>query len=412
MGELHASIAIPSIAHSYSIGIEYMKNWFLKEITNKNFFKTVYIDGKHTLDDFRQFNATKSLKKDKPSVAIVPQLQFDHDRDKLDSYPYGLRMYARTSKLDSSFFKDKNKNIYVGIVLEEMKINFSFKVRLSTRAEQIDIFKFMQMAYRIGYTQEEFLDLDFHIPYSLMLQLAYDTGFKVEEDKIINVLDFISYLNSHSVTPILYKYRAINGKNEFFVRISGCYTHIACPDPLDPDDGERINMISDNFMITMNAELKMPCPKMYMYYSEDKQDILENIETATLGVGMFNITFPNIPDKNEKGWGEHLRTEYYYNNELNKPITIDFNEFFAKENDIGRLIEHNKNINISPYVFLDLKLFNGGKEIQYIMDWDKLILNTKDIITDNIVNIIIYTDLLYMNNQIITLDQLNRDRLR
>ena len=40
--ELYSSISIPSTVHSYSIGVEYMKQWFLNKF-NKDYFHACFL---------------------------------------------------------------------------------------------------------------------------------------------------------------------------------------------------------------------------------------------------------------------------------------------------------------------------------------------------------------------------------
>lgn len=408
--ELYCTMSIPSTIHSYSLGVEYIKQWFLNKF-NKDYFKTIHIDGKHVLDDFRKFDSTNSLKTLKPSISITPQLQFEYDRNKIDSYPFGIKTYIKRSNLERSFFKDIDKNLYMGITLEQMQVNFNFRAKVSTRAQQVDLYKFMQMACRVGYTQGEYVDMDIHIPYSIILQLAKDAGYKIENEKIVNIIDFVSYLNTHSQFPILFKLRAINGNTEFFMRLTDLYVHINCPDQMSADDGERQGMISDNFMVELNVELQLPSPKLFIYYSIEEHDTIEKIETASQGLGMFGIKIPKIPEKNDKGWDVFLTTEYF-EEDINNTISIDFKQLFDESTEIGRLIKHNKSMMISSSIFLDFKLYNNGEEMKYEMDWESLILTTIDKPVHKITNIIIYTDLKYINNEMLNIEELYKDRLR
>ena len=59
--KLHDYISIPSEVHVYSLGIEYMKNWFLEQFST-DYFKTVYVNGKHIFDDYRRFNRERLTK--------------------------------------------------------------------------------------------------------------------------------------------------------------------------------------------------------------------------------------------------------------------------------------------------------------------------------------------------------------
>ena len=59
---LYRSICVPSVVQSYSLCIEFMKNWFLSKF-DKDVFKSVYIDGKNIYDDFRSLSKIELLKR-------------------------------------------------------------------------------------------------------------------------------------------------------------------------------------------------------------------------------------------------------------------------------------------------------------------------------------------------------------
>lgn len=64
---LYKALSIPSFVHGYSLAIEYIKSWFLGKFKEfgfpDNYFKTVYINGKHVLDDWKYFNKDNIKKK-------------------------------------------------------------------------------------------------------------------------------------------------------------------------------------------------------------------------------------------------------------------------------------------------------------------------------------------------------------
>ena len=406
--ELRSSLSIPSAMNSYSMAIEYMKNWFLSKFNN-SYFKTIHIDGKHVLDDFRTFNKTENLKKAKPSVAIIPRMDMEWDREGLDTYLYDKSQYIRRSKLESAFFKDRKRNMYLAIGLDQIKMDFNFRIRVSTRGQQVDLYKYMNMAFRIGATQDENIDMDFHIPYSLMLQVAKDAGFEIENERIKKPIEFVTYMNDHSVIPVLYKYRTINGKSEFFLRFREMYVHISCLDKLSADDGEREGMLNTNYMIDFNATVKMPSPKRYMYYSLEEHDLIKGIELDDT-IGLYNIKIPEIPETNEKGWQTLLTTECY-EEDRSKPLSIVFKELLD-DSDTGKVIENHINMKITPLLFIDFKLFNNGKEIEYDLDWNTYTMTTKEILEDKITNISIYVDLKYITNHIIQMNEMNDSRMK
>lgn len=410
--DLYTSLCIPSTMHTYSLAIEYISNWFYSKF-NSDYFKTKNINDHHVLKDFRDFKQiNENLKKLKPSVNITPQIQFDTDREKLDLYLSGTNLYTRRSNLEGAFFKDKDKNLFIGIGLEELQVSFNFRMRVSTRAQQIDLFKLLQMSFRIGGTQGEYIDTDFHIPYSLMMQLANDAGFEVKDEKVVDSIGFVHYLNSHSQIPFLFKFRTVNGKNEFFLRFKDVYVHVSCLDNLSPDDGEREGMLTNNYIIEMNAIVKIPTPKFYVYYSETKHEVLKKLESDddAKAAGIYSVKIPTIPEKNTKGWNVYLTTDCL-EEDLTKPLTIGFKELF-ENTDIGKVIKYNYDMYISPSIFLDFKLFNDGDEVEYTIDWNTLILTSKNSLTSRTTNVIIYTDLAYISERLIELEKMYESRLK
>ncbi len=399
--ELYSSIAIPSTVHGYSNGVEYMKNWFLDKLPD--YFKTVHMEGKHAFDDFRRFNKDESLKREKPALSIIPSLVFEYDRERLDSYPYGIDHYMQRSDYEGAFFKDHDKNRYIGMTAEQLQMNFTFKMKLSSRAQQLDLYKYIQMAMRVGYTQGEYITMDYHIPYGVILQLAKDAGFRIENNIVLDTIKFLKYLNSHSEIPITYKLRTINGRNEYFLRVKEVYAHISCQDSLSADDGEREGMISNNFMIELTATLKIPCPKMYIYYSETEHLELKKIQLKEECVGLYSVKLIEIPNMNEMGWNQYLTTEYF-EEDIKNPLVIDFNEFF-RNHDLGLAIDYNNILKISPTAFLDIQLFNSNKKISYDIDWSTLILTSKELVDEKITFISIYVDTDYLTKVISNIEK-------
>ena len=100
--ELYTSLATPSITNAYSIAMQYIKDWFFSKFSDK-YFKSVYIDQKHPLDEFRKFSIKKGLKKLKPSVSISPHITFDYDRETVDLYQADITDYLRRNKGNFKF---------------------------------------------------------------------------------------------------------------------------------------------------------------------------------------------------------------------------------------------------------------------------------------------------------------------
>lgn len=410
---LYRSICVPSATQSYSLCVEYVKRWFLSKF-DEGTFKSIHVDGKYIYDDFRRLSKLELIKRQKPALTITPALTWDFTNENIDSYPYGIDLYTQTGKFKNSFFSCPETKSYMGIGMETFLMPFNFRIKLETRAQQIDMYKFIKLACRVGFTNGEDVDLDFHIPYTLMIQLARDNGFEVEsrklpddqgfEDVILNVPEFLRFLNMHSTLPFLYKHRTLNGKNEFFLRMRNMYVHIR-PTDLSADDGEREGQLTNNFMIEMSIEVRFPAPKMFAYYSNNDHK-LQTIYGAWYqpnGPITTCYTFKgiDIPDKNNYGWPLFMHTTYEEDAEdLDKPLVIDFSTLL--ENDVGECIKDCLKIGVSPAIFCDLMFFNGGEYVKGKFDWESLTFTSDKPVRAVGTYIGIYCDKDYLNDFILS----------
>lgn len=377
---LYRSICVPSMVQSYSLCIEYVKKWFLSKFAPDT-FKSIYVDGKNIYDDFRSLSRIELLKRQKPALTIIPSISWDFNNGNIDSYPYGLDTYVQTGRFKNSFFGCKETNSYLGIGMETILMPFNFRIKLETRAQQLDMYKFMKIACRIGFTCGEDVDLDFHIPRALMIQLARDNGFEVQEpddanrDSVIkNIPEFLRWLNMHSSLPFLYKHRTLNGKNEFFLRMRNMHVHIR-PGDLSADDGEREGQLTNNFTIEMSIEVRFPAPKLYAYYSnnEHKLQVVYGAWYQPNGPVSTCYTFKGsvVPDKNRYNWPLFMSTTYEDDEDyINKPLNINMSELL--EGDIGFCIKDCLSKGISPSIFCDFIFYNGGEYVNGKFDWGSL----------------------------------------
>lgn len=407
---LYRSICMPSAVQAYSLCVEYMKNWFLTKF-QPNTFKSIYVEGKNIYDDFRSLSKIDLLKRQKPALTITPSITWDFNNENIDSYPYGMDLYVQTGKFKESFFSCPETNSYMGIGMETILMPFNFRIKLETRAQQLDMFKFMKMACRVGFTNGEDVDLDFHIPYQLMIQLAKDNGFKTSvkelqnnevDETIQNIPEFLRWLNMHSKLPFLYKHRTLNGKNEFFLRMRRMYVHIR-PTDISADDGEREGQMTNNFTIEMSAEVRFPAPKMYAYYSNNEHK-LQTVYGAWYqpnGPISTCYTFKGtpIPDKNRYGWPLFMSTTYEEDDSaIGNNLKIDISELL--QGDIGNCIKDCLSKGISPAIFCDLIFYNGGEYVLGGFNWETLTFESKDPVRASGTYIGVYIDNNFVANYV------------
>lgn len=413
---LHSDLAVPSYIHGYSLAIEYMRNWFIEridKIMGKNYFKTVYINGKHVLDDYKNMNR-QVIKRERPMVAIVPTVDFDHDRESLDLYMADPSMFLRRSNYQQSFFRDPERDLYLGVQFQELKMDFAYRMRVDTKAQQYDLKKKMELQFRVGATQYEYFSADFHIPKDIILSIAEKAGFKVDwiTKNIDCIMDFIAYLNEHSDLPILYKMRAINQKSEFFIRVKDMYGHIACRDRITPDDGERNGHLDMNFHLDFATELKMPIPHFYVYYSQAPEMGSTTLhETEQDIVGLYSFNDFEIPEKNELGWYQVALTSYLCDKGEN---FIDLTEVFSGNTNLDIVMEYSLRNFISPQSFIDIQVFRNDDRacrVRTKMNFQTKHLDFLEEMDEEAINIVIYADRQYINETIISLNEYNKTRI-
>lgn len=419
---LHQNLCIPSTAQSYSICIEYMKRWFLS-LFEKNPFQSIYVDGKNIFDDYRRLTQVELLKRKRPALAIVPSFDWNFNNDNVDMYQFGTKLYQTRGLYNNAFYKDEDHNSYLGIMMETIFMEFTFRVRLETRAQQLDMFKYLQLAGRLGNTFGEDTSLDFHIPYDIMIAIAEDAGFEIipkdpnseiSYPRVKNIQAFLAHLNTHSQIPFLYKMRAINGRNEFFIRMDRMYVHVR-PTNLTGDDGERESFMSNNFALEMTAEVRFPAPKFYAYYTDHARDftMVYSAWRQPNGIVSAFYTFKGIdvPQKNALGWDKYLETTYEDDPEnINKPLSIDLSELF-NERELGETVRHCIRQGISPSIFVDVYAINGGEHPKGNMDWNTMTYTTSTPVRSNNSYIVIYVDMMYINNYIAQNRDYKEDRL-
>lgn len=410
---LRSSVILPSQYQSYSICVEFAKEWFLEKFAD-NFFNSIYVDGKHSFDEFRKYSdIDDKLRRVNPILAILPAIDMSNNRNWVDSSPE-IPMMLQRSRFDGTFFNDMSEcnSSHLQIMFKTILMNFTYKMRVNTRAEELDLFEFVKLKHRAGFTETRELSLDIHIPKEIIAQIAFDNGYTVDEQlNVDKPLELLRYLNAHSYIPFVYKLRCSNGNNEYFIKVPNCVAHIRTEMP-SMDDGERQNTLLTNYNIDFGVEIEMTAPYAYTYYSQCDQKFINSRPINADGmISVMRAVKTEVPEVDEHKWKLASTTEYMSDEvDLGTCITIDFTELF-KGSDIKRLIEHANYIHINPSLFINIKLFNDGLEREYHMDWSTLRCTMK-LSLENITTVIgIYLDMDYVNNTLAQLDDLTSSRL-
>lgn len=407
---LYGNLMLPSYVHGYSLAIEYMSQWFDSKF-EKDYLKSIYIDGKHVIDDYKKFSK-QVIKGENPRARIEPRVDFDYDRDGLDFYMGPPSMYLKRCPYQESFFKDYDNSLFLAAAPRAMRMNFNFKVRVNTRSQQLDLFNKMDLNFRIGCTQFEYLSVDFHVPKSIILNIAKMSGFEIKNGEVVDIITFLHYLNSHSDIPFLFKLRAINQKPEYFMRVNNLYTHISCKDKLQLDDGERNGKLDFDFHVEMNAILTIPVPYYFAFYTASELTTEITMKEDSTAVPIYSINSLELPIEDEHGWNQGCVTDYL----VEKGDThIDISDLFRGDNVLSRAINHDLTLGVLPSHFINIKIYRDedlARKVEFDTNWSKMSLRlNNEVKKDEIYHIVVYIDRQYINELDINLAGYNKNRV-
>jgi len=396
--QLNKNITVAPLHQSYALCIEYMKHWFLQKFKD-DFFSWVHVDGSHVFGELSKLDKQtimNHMSDDKAILTMIPTIDDDYNRDRLDQNLFGIDQFINTTKIDKAFFQDPVNQRYILMKMDMMLMNFTYRVKVPTRAIQLDVQKFMKLAFRTNLSETNDVDLDYVLPYPMMLFIAKDLGFEIKNDRIVEPIKFLTYLNSRSYIPITYKRSNVNAREEYFVRVDHIPVRLLIKD-VTKDDGNKYGHIADDFSIEMQVEVRFPSMQLYVYFTR------EELTKITFGDEVYNIDntlmmslhyYDDPPPINTRGWKLTINAQW----EEEKPgsIDIDLNELFKGE--LSQISNYLVSKFISPSVFIDIQLYSGGIKLDTDINWDDMKLHA-DNPTDKLISTIaIYIDLEYLNS--------------
>ena len=376
---LRSSILLPSQYNSYAVCTEFARDWFLEKWP-RNFFNSIYMDGSKSFDQFRMFSKIDDrLKRTNPVLAIVPTIDMNHNRNFIDT---NMEMggYLRRSRMEGTIFADKrpDKGLYLAVQFKTIIMNFTYRMRVDTKAEQLDVMEFIKYKHRAGLTENQYISLDVLVPKKIISQIAFDNAIATDDFAGPKDPDeMLRYLNSRSIVPFLYKRRNATGTGEYFIRIENCGVHIRAEMPNADENGERQDAETIAYTLDFSVEIEMTAPYCYTYYSQHEQNIINSVDTNVndeTAILLMKAVRGDLPECNEVGWNQLIKTEYIVEiGDLKDYVTIDF-------------------------IFLDFIIFNNDSYKGYEIDWahNKLTLTEKCDHPGFIIGI--YADMGYINN--------------
>ena len=208
----------------------------------------------------------------------------------------------------------------------------------------------------------------------------------------------------------MYKRRNGVGHLEYFLKVPKLYVHFRISD-IQIDEGERQGHIMNNFSLQFDVDVHFPCPKFFVYFFFEDKEFLQTSPEESDVITLEDFPVLSIPKTNDKGWNQFITTEYIddQDNFDNKvPLTISFIELIG---DIRKVIDYTKSIYLSPGLFVDIKLFNNGKEIPLKVDWNTYEIKTNTIMDNIKSHLVLYVDNKYLNETIMKLREDKKNRV-
>ena len=402
--KLKTNLIIPSANQAYSMCIEYMSKWFYGKFPD-GFFRSTFLETSNIMDQLRSFSNKQLIGSMKPCAAVSADLDLSYNRESLDLHNLGLTLYSNHCSFRDAFFIDGKKHLYISLTPELLLMNFQFKLRLDTRALQLDVAKMCQMAFRANGTQKHYNDVDYPVPKELINQIASDSGHVISNNNIYDRTEFLHYLNSHSKLPFFYKLNTATQNMEWFVKIPNVIIHIKTGD-VNIDQGNLKGMTNTDYGVTFDCQVRFPSPKFYAYYSIVERESIKSI--IKIDNGLFiqcSTNMAKVPEVDEHGWQWTVHTEYEFNSAKELSIIkkkelgleIKFDELLG---DLRDVIDYTKSIAISPEVFLDIKVFNFDKIVKTHVDWQEYAIHIDQPVESKKCFLIIYMDNAYVHEKL------------
>lgn len=397
---LNTELITASLMSSYSLCTEFVRDWFLEKFPD-NFFSFLHVDGANVLREsiLDRNKILNHVQANKAALVITPTIDEDFNREGCDQY-YGLGLMLRRRPLEAAFWSDFKNNRHISIEMQQISMQFDIKATVHTRMQQLELLEFMKRAFNIKYTETRYVDQDFLLPRKLMYCIAEDEKIPIAPNgDIQDPMRLLYYMNKNSKLPILYKTRSSTGQPEFFCRFPETVIHLNKAN-ISKDDGTRFNHLSDMFSVTFSIAVEMGAPAFFEYHSATPERIFpEALSMENIDVFIVNkIPLFRIPDINERGWSVYVKdVDGLVEDDLTKPMTAEFKEYFAGE--LLELAETHLSKGISPALFMDLRIFNNHGEVKGTIDWETFTFTSNEPVKNSVNTIVLYMDMTYVNSQ-------------
>lgn len=394
--QMHSALFLPGRVDGVSLCTEFMYRWFMNKFggEGEHFFHAVNLDGADPASYLKKWTLKDWIKRPRPKLSIIPKADIEFNRDYLDDDYNDIMSYINRHRGKETFFEDSRNGIKIGLISRLNKVDFTFKINVEQRPQQLDLYDHIFMSCRVGKTLTLYTGVDFLVPNKLIKRIAKDMHFEVDESGMPkDYVAFLEYLNKWSDIPFLYKIRHVTHAFEFYIRLDKVMVHIRDIE-MEIDDGETEGMLQANYGIEMRCSVRFPSPKLFVMYSFDEFSTMVYRDTIKDELYATDLVLANIPTRNAKDWPIYVDGTYENDND-GECIHASLIELFKSSkptNDILETVEYCKKRGLDPGVFIDIKVFNAMTEKEVRIDWELMMLHTVDPVALKKSTIVVYTD--------------------
>lgn len=400
--KIYSSSVNASLAHTCgnltSIIFNHIKNKF-----PNHFFRGEHISTRIALKDYKRIrDSFLELKKSKPIIAVIPKIVTDQTEFNIDTQkrlygPNFLDGYSQYQEV--KFFKDLEKNIMMSFNVERIKMNFEFTYVVSTAFAQYNLAGYMLNTFRFDHPYYEQMIVEVEIPDVIIRQLSKDSGIPVFDENN-KVAPFLKYLNTHSESTFIYKFKSSTGKYKFFMLLV-VNVLIECDGRPNLDDGDKDGSTSDDFTITNTLIMESNYPSKFVYSSLTDNDIINDPDKNTTDLDNLSIT-KIIPLYT---YQDQITAPYegfeFYVSSLLETETTEGDETPIQtlfDMDMEKIIQYAREMEIDFNTLFKIRVLKDDEDLEkdnYTVDWDNMILTINSEI--NQYRLIIYKNLLNIN---------------
>ena len=394
--QMNSALFLPGRVDAVSLCTEFMYRWFLNKFGGESahFFHAINIDGQDPVTHLKHWTMKDWIKRPRPKMTMISKPDIQFNRDYVDDDYNDIMSYVNRSRGKDCFFEDNRNGIKLCVVSRLNKIDFTFKINVEQKPQQLDLYDHIYMSCRVGKTLTLYTSVDFLVPNKLIKRLAHDMHFETDEEGMpIDYVAFLSYLNKWSKIPFLYKIRHVTHKFEFYIRLENVMVHIRDIE-LEIDDGETEGMLQANFGLEMRCTVRIPSPKLFAMFSFERFESMIYRDTVKDELYATNLVLCPIPIRNSNDWPIYVDGTYE-NDKDGDCIHASLLELFRSSkptNDVLETVEYCKKRGLDPRVFIDIKVFNAMSEREVVIDWKEMMLHTKEPVTLKTSTIVVYTD--------------------